>query len=103
MVIICRRSFLWASFLNTSQTVEMNHEPFSTCRNALLPEKSFSTELVKRQFICDEENRYDLQARRKRGGGTWGLQPPNNLLMVVDFVGEKGCKSQGRRNEYSDS
>ena len=31
------------------------------------------------------------------GGG--GLKPPNNLPKFVDFVSEKGCNSQGRRNE----
>ena len=42
------------------------------------------------------------QARRKRGGlGGGGLQPPNNLLKFADFVSEKGCKSQGRKNEDS--
>ena len=38
--------------------------------------------------------------------GSWGLggfSPPNNLLKFVDFVSEKGCKSQGRRNEDSNS
>ena len=35
--------------------------------------------------------------------GGWGLQPPNNLVKFVDFVGEKSCKSQGRRNEDSNS
>ena len=35
-------------------------------------------------------------------GGAGGLQPPpNNLLKFVDFVSEKGCKSQGRKNEDS--
>ena len=42
---------------------------------------------------------YDYQARRKRGAG--GLQPPNDLLKFADFVSEKGCKSQGRKNEDS--
>ena len=41
------------------------------------------------------------QARRKRGAG--GFSPPNNLLKFVDFVSEKGCKSQGRKNEDSNS
>ena len=31
------------------------------------------------------------------------LQSPNNLLKFVDFVSEKGCKSQGRKNEDSNS
>ena len=38
-----------------------------------------------------------LQARRKRGRGAGS--PPNNLLKFVDFVSEKGCESQGCRNE----
>ena len=38
-----------------------------------------------------------------REGGWGGLWPPNNLLKLVDFVGEKGCNSQGRRNKDSDS
>ena len=42
-----------------------------------------------------------MQARRKRGAG--GPQPPDNLLKFVDFVSEKGCKSQGRKNENSNS
>ena len=42
------------------------------------------------------------QARRKRVGAG-GLHPPNNLLKFFDFVSEKGCKSQGRRNEDSNS
>ena len=36
-------------------------------------------------------------------GGAGGLQHPNNLLKFVDFVSEKGCKSQGRKNEDSNS
>ena len=38
--------------------------------------------------------------------GGWeggGLQLPNNLLKFVDFVSEKDCESQGRRNEDSSS
>ena len=35
------------------------------------------------------------------GGGLGGFSPPNNLLKFVDFVSEKGCKSQARRNEDS--
>ena len=34
-------------------------------------------------------------------GGAGGLQPPNNLLKFADFESEKGCKSQGRKNEDS--
>ena len=37
------------------------------------------------------------------GLGAGGLQPLNNLQKFVDFVSEKGCKSQGRRNEDSKS
>ena len=37
-----------------------------------------------------------LQARRKRGA-----KPPNNTLKFVDFVSERGCKSQGHMNEDS--
>ena len=37
------------------------------------------------------------------GGGAGGLQPPNKLLKFVDLVSEKGCKSQGRGNEDSNS
>ena len=33
----------------------------------------------------------------------WGLGGLNNLLKFVDFETEKGCKSQGRRNKYSNS
>ena len=36
-------------------------------------------------------------------GGLGGFSPPNNLLKFVDFETEKGCKSQGRRNKYSNS
>ena len=32
-------------------------------------------------------------------GGWGGFSPPNNLLKFVDFVSEKGCESQGRRNK----
>ena len=49
--------------------------------------------------ICDH-----LQARRKRGGGGWGgFSPPNNLQKFDNFVSEKGCKSQGPKNEDSNS
>ena len=42
--------------------------------------------------------------RRKRGGGlAGGFSPSNNLLKFVDFVSEKGCESQGRKNEDSNS
>ena len=49
-----------------------------------------------------------LQGHRYPGpseaGGGWGASaPPNNLLKFVDFVSEKGCKSQGGRNEDSNS
>ena len=37
------------------------------------------------------------------GGAGGGFSPPNNLLKFVDFVSEKGCKSQCRRNEDSNS
>ena len=37
------------------------------------------------------------------GGAGGGLQPPNNLQKFVDFVSEKDCKSQGRKNEDSNS
>ena len=37
------------------------------------------------------------------GEETGGASAPNNLLKFVDFVSEKGCKSQGRRNEDSNS
>ena len=38
------------------------------------------------------------------GGGAGGsFSPPNDLLKFVDFVSEKGCKSQGRKNEDSNS
>ena len=37
------------------------------------------------------------------GGGAGGLQPPNTLLKFFDFLSEKGCKSQGGRNEDSNS
>ena len=36
----------------------------------------------------------ESRTRRKQGG--WGGFSPNNLLKFVDFVSEKGCKSQGR-------
>ena len=40
------------------------------------------------------------QACPKLGG--WGLKPsPNNLLNFVDFINEKGCKSQSLKNEDS--
>ena len=42
------------------------------------------------------------KARRKRGE-LGGFSPSNNLLKFVDFVSEKGCKSQGRKNEDSNS
>ena len=41
-----------------------------------------------------------MQARRKRGAGG-ASAPPNNLLKFADFVSEKGCKSQGCKNEDS--
>ena len=44
-----------------------------------------------------------LKARRKRGGWGASAPPPNNLLKFVDFVSEKGCKSQGRKNYDSNS
>ena len=28
------------------------------------------------------------------GRGVWGLQSPNNLLKIVDFLSENGCESQ---------
>ena len=36
-------------------------------------------------------------------GGAGGFSPPNNLLKFVDFVSEKVCKSQRRKNEDSNS
>ena len=36
-------------------------------------------------------------------GGLGGLQPPNNLQKFDNFVSEKGCKSQGPKNEDSNS
>ena len=42
-----------------------------------------------------------LEAGGGMGWGGWGLQPPDELLKFVDFVCEKGCKSQGCRNEDS--
>ena len=33
------------------------------------------------------------------GGSGGGLQPPNNLLMFVDFSSERGCESQGCGSE----
>ena len=35
------------------------------------------------------------------GGAGGGFSPPNNLLKFADFESEKGCKSQGRKNEDS--
>ena len=43
------------------------------------------------------------EAGPSEAGGLGGLQPPNNLLKFVNFVSEKGCKSQGRRNEDANS
>ena len=34
-------------------------------------------------------------------GGLGGFSPPNKLLKFADFESEKGCKSQGRKNEDS--
>ena len=36
-------------------------------------------------------------------GGLGGFSPPNNLLKFVEFVIEKGCNSQGRKTEDSNS
>ena len=44
-----------------------------------------------------------LCSRPTESWGLGGPQPPNKLLKFVDFVSEKGCKSQGRRNEDSNS
>ena len=63
-------------------------------RMPLAPRVRSSSANIPSQGIC--------QARRKRGG-LGGLQPPNSLLKFVDVVSEKGCKSQGRRNEDSNS
>ena len=41
--------------------------------------------------------------RRKRGGWEASVPPRNNLLKFVDFASEKGCKSQGGKNEDSNS
>ena len=38
------------------------------------------------------------QPRWKREG-LGGFSPPNSLLKFVDFVNEKFCKSQGRKND----
>ena len=43
-------------------------------------------------------NTQQALARRKRGEGAGGggFSTSNNLLKFIDFVDEKGCKSQGR-------
>ena len=40
---------------------------------------------------------------QSRPVGSQGGAGPNNLLKFVDFVSGKGCNSQGRRNEDSNS
>ena len=39
-----------------------------------------------------------FQAGPSAAGGWGGFSPFNNLLKFVDFLSEKGCKSQGRKN-----
>ena len=47
-------------------------------------------------------NLSNMQAPKKWRG--WrGFRPPNNLPEFVDFISEKGCQSQGHRNEDSSS
>ena len=59
-------------------------------------------QILRRSNLVERASPCSKQARRKRGG--WGgFSPPNNLLKFVDFETEKGCKSQGRRNKYSNS
>ena len=45
----------------------------------------------------------ELCSGPSEAGGLGGFSPPppENLLKFVDFVSEKGCKSQGCRNEDS--
>ena len=52
--------------------------------------------------ICATVCSMDLTVQA-RPVGSGGLASPNNLLKFVDFVSEKGCKSQGRKNEDSNS
>ena len=42
-----------------------------------------------------------LTGPSEAGGGAGGLHPPNNLLKFVGFFSEKGCESQGRKNQDS--
>ena len=44
-----------------------------------------------------------IGAGPSEAGGLGGLQPPNNLQKFDNFVSEKGCKSQGPKNEDSNS
>ena len=44
--------------------------------------------------------KYEKEGPSEAGG--LGL-PPNDKLKFVDFVSDEGCKSQGRRNEDSNS
>ena len=49
-------------------------------------------------FLC-----YIFRSGPSEAGRLGGFSPSNNLLKFVDFVSEKGCKSQGRKNEDSNS
>ena len=54
--------------------------------------------------VCHNKGRFcNTIAGPSEAGGLGGFRPPNNLLKFVDFVSEKGCKSQGRKNEDSNS
>ena len=42
-----------------------------------------------------------LPGPSEAGAGGASAPPPNNLLKFADFKSEKGCRSQGRKNEDS--
>ena len=59
-------------------------------------------ELTK-NLLVENASLFEIFTLQQARQGAGELQPPNNLLKFVDFVSEKGCKSQGRKNEDSNS